>query len=126
MKKLVLLILSILLITGCSNSKEKELCTKVDEIDNTTYVNEEKYEELANILDDYYTTYCENTTSEVCTKLDDYIKATKHEVTIKDCNNLEESWRSICESDNKMSVLDKKIYINYKSGELWATCNNKK
>ena len=56
MKRIILLFLGIVLITGCSNNKEKELCNKVDEIDVSSFNQEEKYDELAEILENYFAT----------------------------------------------------------------------
>lgn len=124
MKKIILLFLGILLITGCSNNKEKELCNKVDEIDVSSFNQEEKYDELAEILENYFATYCEDTNSEVCKALDDYIKTTKSEINFKDCSNLEGNWKNVCESDNKLMVSGKKTNVIYKHEEMWAVCNN--
>lgn len=124
MKKIILLFLGIVLITGCSNNKEKELCNKVDEIDVSSFNQEEKYDELAEILENYFATYCEDTNSEVCKALDDYIKTTKSEINFKDCSNLEGNWKNVCESDNKLMVSGKKTNVIYKHEEMWAVCNN--
>lgn len=123
MKKIVLLFLGIILITGCSNNKEQELCNKVDEIDVRSFNQEGKYDELAEILENHFATYCEDTSSEVCKALDDYIKTTKSEIEFKDCSNLEGNWKNVCESDNKLMVTSKKTNVTYKHEEMWAICN---
>lgn len=124
MKKIILLIISVIIITGCSNNKEKELCNKVDEIDVSSYNQESKYDELAEILENHYATYCEDTSSEVCKALDDYIKTTKSEIKFKDCSNLEGNWKNLCESDNKLMVTSKETNVTYKHEEMWAICND--
>ena len=115
MKKIMLLFLGIILITGCSNNKENELCNKVDEIDVNSYTQQENYDELTKILENHYATYCEDTSSEVCKALDDYIKTTKSEMNFKDCNSLEGNWKNLCEFDN---IKDEAFYLVKKIASL--------
>ena len=123
MKKIILLFLGIILITGCSNNKEQELCNKIDEIDVSSFNQDGKYDELAEILENHFTTYCEDASSEVCKALDDYIKATKSEMNFKDCSSLEGNWKNVCESDNRLMVTSKKTNVTYQHEEMWAVCN---
>lgn len=123
MKKIILLFLGIILITGCSNNKEQELCNKVDEIDVLAYTNSNNYEELTLILEDNYNNYCESSNTKICNKLSDYIKATKEEITQKDCSILNGNWKNVCESDNKLKVVDKETNVIYMHEEFWAVCN---
>lgn len=124
MKKIMLLFLGIILITGCSSNKEKELCNKVDEIDVQTYTSSNNYEELTLILENNYDTYCKSSNTEVCNKLNDYIESTKKEIKLKDCINLDDTKKILCESDNKLAILDKANNVNYMHEEMWAVCNN--
>ena len=128
MKKVFLGLMSISLIlglaSGCSNNKEKELCNKIDEIDVQTYTSEENYEELTTILEDEYNIYCNEKNREVCEVLDKYIDATKEKIKIEDCSDKEGSWKEICESNNNLSILDKKNNVTYYHEEIWSICNN--
>lgn len=103
MKKTIsLLFLGFILLTGCSNN-EKELCNQMEEIDLSYYKENENYGELASILHEKYNTYCTDSTSEVCSKLNEYIEAT----------------------NSTLTSTDKKIFVTLKSEELWAICNDK-
>ena len=131
MKKVILLFLGIILITGCSNNKEKELynkekelCNKVYEIDVSSFTQEGKYDEFAEILENHYATYCVDTSSEVCNELDDCIKIIKSEIKFKDCSNLEGNWKKLCESENKLMVYSKKSDVGLKFTEIRLVCNN--
>lgn len=124
MKNIIFFCLAIILISGCSNNKEKELCDKLDELDVHSYTEEEKYSELGNVLDKFYTTYCENSDSTVCVSLNDYLETTRTEIALKDCDNLQGNYEKICELDNKTMVQDKKIDVNYKHEVVIANCNN--
>ena len=124
MKKIILLCLAVILVSGCSNNKEKELCEKIDELDVHSYTEEENYSELGNILDKYYTTYCGNSNSTVCVSLNDYLEATRTEIKLRDCENLQDDYEKICELDNKGKVLEKNLDINYKHEVIIANCNN--
>lgn len=122
MKKIIVLSISII-ITGCSNNKEQELCNKIDEIDVQTYTSEENYKELTTILENEYNIYCNEKNSEICETLNKYINATKEEIKQENCSNKEGSWKEICESNNKLSILDKQIKVEYYHEEVWAVCN---
>ena len=102
MKKIVLLFLGIILLTGCNNN-EKELCNQMNEIDLSYYKENENYGELASILQKKYDRYCTDITSDACDKLTEYIDAVNSE----------------------LASIDKKIYITLRSEELWAICNDK-
>ena len=103
MKKIILLFLGIILLTGCSG-KEKELCNQVTEINLDAYKETGNYDELASILQEKYDTYCTDSTTDVCSKLQEYIDAA---------------------SNSTLTTLDKNILITYRSEELWAICNDK-
>ena len=124
MKKIIFLCLAVILISGCSNNENQELCDKIEEIDVSSYTEKGNYDERASILEKHYITYCKDSNSKVCVSLNDYLEATKSELKLKDCNNLESNKKSICESDNKLIVSDKKIDVNYKHEEVIASCNN--
>lgn len=123
MKKVMLLLFGVILITGCSNSKEKELCDKIIDIDVHTYTSGERYDELASILEKDYEEYCANSETNVCNALKEYIDATKSEITFKDCNNLEGDWKGLCESDNKLKVSSKKTNVIYMHEEFYTACS---
>lgn len=80
MKKIIVLIIAVIIVTGCSNKKEQELCNKIDEIDVDAYTEAENYQGLTELLENYNSTYCSEIDSEVCEKLDEYIDASKKEV----------------------------------------------
>ena len=103
MKKIILLFLGILLLTGC-NSKEKELCNQVTEIDSFAYKEKGNYDELSSLLQEKYDTYCADSTTDVCSKLREYIDAA---------------------SNTSLNILDKNILITYRSEEFWAICHDK-
>mgnify|MGYP004604796945 FL=1 len=124
MKKVIFLCLVVILISGCSNNENQELCNKIDEIDVSSYTQAGNYDELSSILEKHYTTYCKDSNSKVCISLNDYLEATKSEINFKDCSSLESNWKSICESDNKLMVINKKINVTYKHEEMWTVCNN--
>lgn len=123
MKKVMLLLFGIILITGCSNSKESELCDKIIDIDLTTYTSAERYDELASILEKDYEKYCANSEPNVCNALKNYIESTKKEITFKDCSSLDGNWKSICESDNKLKVSGKKTNVIYMHEEFYIACS---
>lgn len=117
MKKFILLFF-IIIVSGCSNNKERKLCNKLDEIDVSSFNQEQNYDELANILDNYYTTYCSNLNSDICNALYDYINATKSEVNLKDCSNLDGNSKDLCVSDNNLLITSKKTNVTYKHEEM--------
>ena len=122
--KLILLFVSIILLAGCSNSKESELCDKIIDIDVTTYTSSERYDELASILENDYANYCTNSETGVCNALKNYIEATKKDITFKDCNGLEGNWKGLCESDNKLKVSSKKTNVIYMHEEFYTACSD--
>lgn len=124
MKKVIFLGLVVILISGCSNNENQELCDKIDEIDVSSYTEKANYDELADILEKHYTTYCKDSNSKVCISLNDYLETTKSEVKLKDCNNLEGDTKSICELDNELLLGDKKIDVAYKHEGVYDACNN--
>ena len=123
MKKIILLFLMIILLVGCSSNNENELCNKIDEIDVQTFTEEEKYKELTLILEDNFENYCEDSESDVCNTLSEYIKSTKSEIELENCDKVEGSNKDMCENDNKLAILDKKINVGYMHEEMWAVCN---
>lgn len=124
MKKVIFLCLAVILISGCSNNENQELCNKIDEINVSSYTEKGNYDELASILEKHYTTYCKDSNSKVCISLNDYLEATKSEVKLKDCDNLEGNTKSICELDNELLLGDKKIDVDYKQEGVYDACNN--
>ena len=128
MKKVFLGLMSISLIlglaSGCSNDKEKELCNKIDIIDVHSITDENNYEDLATVLEGHYKDYCDDSDSEVCIKLDEYIKLAKEEINLEDCSNLDDNLAYLCEKDNELAITDKKISIDYVHEEIWRICNN--
>lgn len=120
----LLVIILVLVMTGCSTNLDKELCKKIDKIEVLNYTDNENYDELRTILQNNYNKYCSKN-SKVCIALNDYIKATKTEINTEDCSNKDGSWKDVCESNNKMKVLDKQNSVNYRHEELWAICNEK-
>lgn len=124
MKKVIFLCLAVILISGCSNNENQELCNKIDEINVSSYTEKGNYDELASILEKHYTTYCKDSNSKVCISLNDYLEATKSEVKLKDCDNLEGNTKSICELDNELLLGDKKIDVAYKHEGVYDACNN--
>lgn len=124
MKKVIFLCLAVILISGCSNNENQELCNKIDEINVSSYTEKGNYDELASILEKHYTTYCKDSNSKVCISLNDYLEATKSEVKLKDCDNLEGNTKSICELDNELLLGDKKIDVAYKQEGVYDACNN--
>lgn len=124
MKKVIFLCLGVILISGCSNNENQELCDKIDEIDVSSYTEKGNYDELASILEKHYITYCKDSNSKVCVSLNDYLEATKSEVKFKDCDNLEGNTKSICELDNELLLGDKKIDVAYKHEGVYDACNN--
>ncbi len=127
MKKLYFILLAIILVlvmTGCSINSDKELCENIDKIDVLDYTEIENYDGLRSILQSNYDKYC-NKDSKVCAILNDYINATKTKIDSEDCTKKEGSWKNICEYNNEIKVLDKQNYVNYKHEELWIICNEK-
>lgn len=124
MKKIILLFLGIVLITGCSNNKEKELCDKFDKIDVQGYTENENYEELTSVLQKNYDEYCDGVSSDVCNALDKFIDSTKEELEFEDCSGKQGSLKEICESNNSLKIVDKNTNINYTSEEVWSFCND--
>ena len=123
MKKVILLLFGVILITGCSNSKESELCDKIIDIDVSTYTSAERYDELASILEKDYEDYCANSETGVCNALKNYIEATNKEITFKDCNSLDGDWKRLCESDNQLKVSSKKTNVIYMHEEFYTACS---
>ena len=130
MKKIVLLLVIMIMIgctTGCVKDKqEEELCEKIDQSDVYTYTKDEKYDELATILDGYFTTYCQNKNTEVCNALDNFVMETKKEVEFQDCTNLEGNWKELCQTGNKLKVSTKKTTVAVKQIEVRNACTNEK
>lgn len=121
--RLMLLLVSIILLVGCSNSKESELCDKIIDIDVSTYTSAERYDELASILEKDYEDYCANSETGVCNALKNYIGSTKKEITFKDCSSLDGNWKGLCESDNKLKVSGKKTNVIYMHEEFYTACS---
>lgn len=103
MKKIILLFLGIILLTGC-NSKEEELCNRVTAIDLDAYKEKGNYDELSSLLQEKYDIYCTDSTTDVCSKLKEYIEAA---------------------SNTTLNTLDKNIFVDYRSEEFWAICHDK-
>ena len=120
--KILLITLGALLITGCS-SNDKKLCNKIEEINVNNYIEEENYDELVQILGNYQNTYCENSTSDICNSLKNYIENVKEDVELKDCTNLGTQEKQLCESNNQFKISGKKTKVTYEHEELWAVCN---
>ena len=122
MRKIVLLFLEIVLLCGCTNGKERELCDVIEKIDVNGFVNDNNYEELTSILESNYKRYCTNLDSSVCVALNNYVNASKQEIVLKDCNS-EGKYQNICEYNNKLTILGKKNNVTYMHEEMWAVCN---
>lgn len=128
MKKIYGVLLVILLtsvMTGCSSNSNKELCENIDKIQVLDYTEAENYNELGSLLQSNYDKYCNEINSNVCKSLEKYIESTKEELDLEDCSTKQDSSKEICESDNKIKVLDKKNNVNYNHEEVWAACNEK-
>lgn len=124
MKKIILLFLVCVLVTGCFNKKEKELCDKIDEINVQSYMETQNYEELTSVLQKNYDNYCSNKTSDVCNALNTYINSSKAQVELEDCSTKQGSWKDLCESTNDVKIGNKKIDVLRNHEEVWAVCND--